>query len=83
MTPIGKRKQNLTISLNSEVVRKAKVLAAQRATSISALLAEQVEKLVGEEDAYKEAHRQALTLLRKGFRLGGGGPVSRDELHAR
>jgi hypothetical protein len=79
----SKRKQNLTISLSSETVQKAKVLAAQRSTSISALLAEQVEKLVGEEDAYRQFHRQALTLLHRGFHLGGEVPVSRDELHDR
>ena len=75
-------KQNLTISLSRQTIRKAKVLAARRDTSISALLAEQIEALVGEEEAYERARRQAMTLLDQGFRLGGT-RVRRDELHER
>jgi hypothetical protein len=76
-------KQNVTISLSRQILRKAKVLAARRATSISGLLAEQIEILVGEEEAYERAERQAMTLLDQGFHLGGVIRVSRDELHER
>ncbi len=47
------------------------MLAAQRSTSISGLLAEQIEKLVAEEDACMRSRRQALKLIDKGFHLGG------------
>jgi len=76
-------KQNLTISLSQQTIRKAKVLAARRATSISGLVAEQIEILVGEEEAYERAERKALTLLEQGFHLGGVIRASRDELHER
>jgi hypothetical protein len=76
-------KQNVTVSLNQQTLRKAKILAAKRGTSISGLLAQQIEDLVGEEDAYERAERQALALLEKGFQLGGVIQVSRDELHER
>ena len=76
-------KQNLTIRLSRQTIRKAKVLAARRATSISALVAEQIEILVGEEEAYERAQRQALKLLEQGFHLGGVIRVSRGELHER
>jgi hypothetical protein len=76
-------KQNVTISLSRQILRKAKILAARRATSISGLLAEQIEILVGEEEAYERAERQAMTLLDQGFHLGGVIRVSRDELHER
>lgn len=76
-------KQNLTVSLDRQTLRKAKILAAKRGTSISGLLARQIEDLVGEEDAYERAMRQALALLEKGFRLGGVIQASRDELHER
>jgi len=76
-------KQNVTISLTRQTLQKVRVLAAQRATSISGLLAEQVEILVGEEEAYDRAQRQAMTLLDKGFHMGGMIRVSRDELHER
>jgi hypothetical protein len=76
-------KQNVTISLDRGTIRKAKILAARRETSISGLVARQIEILVGEEEAYERAERQALALLDQGFHLGGGVRVSRDELHER
>jgi hypothetical protein len=76
-------KQNITISLDRRTVQKAKVLAARRATSISGLLAAQIEALVGEDEAYELAKRQALALLDQGFHLGGAPLVGRAELHER
>lgn len=77
----AKAKQNLTISLDRQTIQKAKIVAARRSTSISGLLARQIEILVGEEESYERAERQALALLDQGFDLGGKGRVSRDELH--
>ena len=77
------KKQNLTISVSPETIRKAKVLAARRSTSISGLLAEQLELLVNADEAYQCSERAALALLEEGFHLGGGIRVSRDELHER
>jgi uncharacterized protein YigA (DUF484 family) len=76
-------RQNVTISLTRQTLQKVRVLAARRATSISGLLAEQVEILVGEEEEYDRAQRQAMTLLDKGFHMGGVIRASRDELHER
>ena len=75
-------KQNLTIQLDRETIRKAKVLAAKRGTSIGALVAAQIEESVQAEDAYESARRHALELLERGFHLGGGRP-DRDALHER
>jgi hypothetical protein len=80
---MGKPKQNVTVSLAPETVKKAKILAARRDTSISRLLAEQIEVLVGEEEAYGRAARQATALLDHGFHLGGVIRASRDEWHER
>jgi hypothetical protein len=79
----GDGKQNLTISLDRQTIRMAKILAARRSTSISGLLARQIEILVGEEEAYERAERQAMALLEQGFHLGGLIRASRDELHER
>jgi hypothetical protein len=76
-------RQNLTISLDRQTIQKAKIIAARRSTSISGLVACQIEILVGEEEAYERAQRQASTLLDQGFHLGGVIRVSRDELHER
>lgn len=75
--------QNITIRLDRRTLRKAKVLAAQRNTSISGLLAQQIESLVGEADAYEQAQRRALALLDRGFPLGGRIETTRDEWHQR
>jgi hypothetical protein len=79
---MAREKQNLTISISPETVRKAKILAARRSTSISRLLAEQIDTLVGGEEAYQQAERSALALLDHGFHLGGL-VASRNELHER
>jgi predicted transcriptional regulator len=80
---LDQRRQNVTISLSAETIRKAKVLAAQRSTSISGLLAEQIESLVGTEEWYERSERAALALLETGFHLGGVITASRDEWHER
>jgi hypothetical protein len=80
---LDQRKQNVTISLSAETIRKARVLAAQRSTSISGLLAEQIELLVGREELYERSERAALALLETGFHLGGVITASRDEWHER
>ena len=76
-------KQNLTLSLDKEVVRHAKILAARRSVSISQLVADELTRLVRDADAYERAHRQALSELAKGFRSGGYQSLPRDELHER
>lgn len=76
-------KQNVTISLDRETVRKAKILAARRETSISGLVAAQIEALVSEDEAYNQAKRQALALLDSGFHLGGVHRGGRSQLHDR
>ena len=78
-----KAKQNITVSLGKDVLRKAKVLAARRDTSISGLLSQQIETLVGQEEAYERARSEAMKLLERGFHLGGARMASRDELHER
>jgi hypothetical protein len=75
--------QNITVRLNRRTLRKAKILAAKRNISISGLLAEQIEALVGEDDAYEQAQRRALALLDQGFHLGGRIEATRDEWHER
>ncbi len=63
--------QNLTLKLPLDTVRKAKVVAAERGTSISALVTEKIEELVGEDAEYQAAKRRALEWLKQGWHLGG------------
>jgi hypothetical protein len=77
------RRQNLTVSLTPQTVQKAKILAAKRSTSISGLLAAQIEALVDADEAYESAHRAALDLMERGFHMGGVHTIPREELHER
>lgn len=81
--PVEAGKQNVTISISRETVRKARILAAQRSTSISGLLAEEIEKLVAADEAWAHSETSALALLEQGFHLGGLITARRDELHER
>ena len=64
-----------------ETIRKASAIAARRSTTISGLLAQQIQSLVVEEEDYERAKWQAMALLEKGFHLGGTFRTGRDELH--
>jgi predicted DNA-binding protein len=76
-------KQNITIALDKETIRKAKVLAAERGSSVSRVVSEEIEKLVGERDRYQTARAEAIAELRRGYRLGGGPLPRRDEIYER
>lgn len=76
-------KQNITLALDKEVVRKAKVLAAERSTSVSRLLSDEIERIVGERDRYEKAKVVAIAELRRGYHLGGGQLPSREETYER
>ena len=76
-------KRNLTLQLDEETVRKAKVLAARRSTSVSRLVADQIDRLVTQDETYRAARQVALEHLEHGFHLGGGPLPSRDSLHER
>lgn len=75
-------KQNITLSLDSELLKSARVLAAERGTSVSKLLAFELERLVRSEQAYRKARKQALSILDQGLHLGGERP-DRSSLHER
>jgi hypothetical protein len=76
-------KTNVTLKIEAELLREARVLAAEEGTSMSALLATRLEQVVRERKGYHQARRRALARLRRGFNLGWTPPRSRDELHER
>jgi len=76
-------KTNVTLKLDAELLREARIMAAEQGSSISALLAAQLEKVVRGREEYEQAKRRALARLRKGFDLRWTPPRSRDELHER
>jgi hypothetical protein len=76
-------KTNITLKLDADLLRQARVLAAEEGRSVSALLAERLESLVRERKAFDRARRRALARLREGVDLRWTPPRSRDELHER
>ncbi|MBF6125102.1 DUF6364 family protein [Nocardia brasiliensis] len=76
-------KRNLTIQLDEEVIAQAKLVAAHRGTSISALLAQQVRELVRDVDRYEYAKTLALQAMAEATGHGGKITWSRDELYDR
>jgi hypothetical protein len=76
-------KTNVTLKLDADLLREVRIMAANEGTSISALLAERLEKIVRERKAYDTARRRALSRLKEGFDLRWTPAHSRDELHER
>ncbi len=76
-------KQNITLSIEKELLKKAKLMATKKETSVTKLLTDQLNKMISEEDEYESAKKRALANLRRGFHLGGHIPCRREELHER
>ena len=74
---------NITIKVESDLAREAKVLAAKRGTSLSRLVADQLALLVREDQVYASARRSALRHLKRGYDLDWDKPENRDVLHDR
>jgi hypothetical protein len=76
-------KTNVTVRIEAELAHKAKILAAQRGTSLSQLLARELEQLVTRDQAYEKAMKHALRAMANAPEMGFSNPVSKNELHER
>jgi hypothetical protein len=76
-------KQNITLAIKKEILREAKLIAAQNDTSISKMLSDQLKEMIDKEEQYQAARRKALHALKKGFHLGGKITWRREDLHER
>jgi hypothetical protein len=75
--------RNITVSVEDEVYKRARILAAERDTSLSALVKaylEQISATESETERLKRAEREIRSRI-KGF--SAGDRISRDELHNR
>jgi len=77
--------RNITLALPDRLLRRARIVAVERRTSLSGLLREVLEDLVDRDDGTREARDRSVIRLQDGFDLGTRGnlPWTRDELHAR
>lgn len=75
-------KRNLTLQLDEDVIRRARVMAAQRGTSVSGLVAHELEELIARDARYQEARHRAEDVMARSSPRGGR-TWRRDELHDR
>jgi hypothetical protein len=77
--------QNVTLAIPKDILRKAKILAINKNTSLSGLLTQTLTDLVATQEAYNQARQHNLIILEKGFDMGTQGQISwkREELHDR
>ena len=75
----------MTISVPTSLLKRVKVVAASRDTSISALITTALEDIADGGDGYRSSMRRMLARMREGSDLGTGGriAVQREELHGR
>ena len=64
-------KQNIILSIDKTLIRKSKIIAAQRETSVSKMLSDELERIIQRAEQYDLAKRKALANLKKGFHFGG------------
>jgi len=78
-------RQNITLSIDKEILQKVKIIAVKQNASVSALLTHLLEEIVAREEGYQTASQNHFQLLQQEFNLGTNGSInwSRDELHDR
>jgi len=82
-TAPAKQKTNVTLKLDRDLLREVRILAAEKDTSIGALLTVQFREIVKNRSGYEQAKNRAIARMRKGWNLGWQKSKSRDELHER
>jgi hypothetical protein len=77
--------QNITLSVPRELLKRVKRVAADRDTSVSALMTEALGRVADENRRYSAARKRALAALRSRRSLGTGGrrTWSREDVHDR
>lgn len=75
--------KNITVSVDDETYRRARIKAAEKDTSVSALVKQFLNDIVGSETQHERLKREekALRAAIRNFRAAGN--IPRDELHLR
>ncbi len=76
-------KQNITLSIEKELIKKGKVLAARKEISVSKMMANMLRDVVYQHERYEASKRSALEIMKKGMHLGGRINWKREDLHER
>lgn len=74
---------NLTITIDEQVLKKARMQALEDGVSINALLREYLEKYTGANKQYQQVTQEILKIAKDSTAASGGNRWSRDELYER
>ncbi len=74
---------NLTITVDEDVLQRARIRALQQGTSVNALLREYLETYTGRRDAQRRAITELLAIAERATSRRGERRWTRDELHER
>jgi len=74
---------NLTIALDDEVLRRARLKAMQQGTSVNALLRDYLVQFAGTRSAQEQAANRLLELAAKSKARSSGRRWTREQLHDR
>jgi hypothetical protein len=74
---------NLTITVDEEVLRKARIRALEQGTSVNAILSEYLQAYASIRATNGEVTRVLLEMSRNAKSASGGRKWTRDELHER
>ena len=75
--------KNITVSLDEEIYRRARVKAAERDTSVSALVKGFLVELASEEPGSRALEREERELRARIRSFSAGDRLSRDDVHGR
>lgn len=75
--------KNITVSLDDETYRRARMIAAQRDTSVSALVRRFLLELASGESETERLKRQERELRERIVAFRASDRLSRDEVHGR
>lgn len=78
-------KQNLTLSLPKDLIRKAKIQAARENKSLSRFTLEAMEEKLRRSSGYKSSMKRHIKIFSSGMDLGTQGnlEIDREQVHER
>ena len=74
---------NLTITIDDEVLKRARLRATEQGTSVNAVVREYLEQYAGSQSAQEQAVARLIALSKQATRKRGARPRNRDEFHRR
>lgn len=75
--------KNITVTVDDDVYRQARIIAAERDTSVSALVSEYLASLVGSKSSQEDATTKLFATLDQAHDFRAADRLTRAEVHDR